>query len=68
MRMLALSMTLLFATACVAAPAHLERQGDTQQLLVDGTPFLILGGELGNSSASSAEYMRAHWPRLKAMN
>ncbi|HEV7606316.1 MAG TPA: DUF5597 domain-containing protein, partial [Steroidobacteraceae bacterium] len=39
-----------------------------QQLIVDGKPFLILGGELGNSSASSAEYMRPHWPRLKAMN
>src|SRR6185436_17161253 len=49
-------------------PPHLEKQGTTQQLIVDGRPFLVLGGELGNSSASSAEYMRPHWPRLKAMN
>ena len=68
MRILALSMTLLFAATCVAAPPRLERQGDTQQLLVDGKPFLILGGELANSSASSAAYMAPHWPRLKAMH
>ena len=54
--------------AAQAAPPHLAKQGSTQQLIVDGKPFLILGGELGNSSASSAEYMRPHWPRLKAMN
>ncbi|HET9475498.1 MAG TPA: hypothetical protein VFO82_16470, partial [Steroidobacteraceae bacterium] len=60
----------LFATSMSAQAAlpHLEKQGTTQQLIVDGKPFLILGGELGNSSASSAQYMKPHWPRLKAMN
>ncbi len=58
----------MFAAMAVAAPPKLQKQGDTQQLLVDGKPFLILGGELGNSSASSAEYMRPHWPRLRAMH
>jgi beta-galactosidase GanA len=59
------------ALACItaqAAPPHLSKQGSTQQLIVGGKPYLILGGELGNSSASSGEYMRVHWPRLKAMN
>lgn len=37
-------------------------------LLVDGKPFLILGGELGNSSASSADYMRSYWSHLRQMN
>ena len=59
---------LATAMAAHAAPPHFARQGTTQQLIVDGKPFLILGGELGNSSSSSAEYMRPHWPRLKAMN
>ena len=49
-------------------PPTLEKHGSTQQLLVHDQPFLILGGELGNSSASSAGYMKPHWPRLKAMN
>ena len=34
------------------------------QFVVDGKPFLMLGGELGNSSASSLEYMAPIWPRL----
>ncbi|MFJ1471999.1 beta-galactosidase [Massilia sp. YIM B02787] len=37
-------------------------------MIVDGKPYLILGGELHNSSASSAEYMASIWPRLKQMN
>ena len=59
---------ILAAGTAAAAPPRLEKQGDTRQLVVDGKPFLILGGELGNSSTSSAEYMKPHWPRLQAMH
>ena len=59
---------LAAAVSAAAGPPRLVKQGDTQQLLVHDKAFLILGGELGNSSASSAEYMKPHWPRLKAMN
>jgi beta-galactosidase GanA len=38
------------------------------QLIVDGKPFLVLGGELGNSTSSSLEYMRPVWPKLVALN
>src|ERR1041384_1072668 len=62
----ALVALVLTATA-LAGPPRLEKHGSTQNLLVHDKPFLILGGELGNSSAASAEYMKAHWPRLKAM-
>jgi beta-galactosidase GanA len=37
-------------------------------LLVDKQPFLILGGELGNPSASDAKYMVSVWPKLKKMH
>src|SRR6187399_3078331 len=47
---------------------RLAKNGNTFQLLVDNKPFLILGGELGNSSASSNEYMRPIWPKLQRMN
>lgn len=47
---------------------HLRRQGNTTQLVVDGQPFLVLGGELHNSSASNIEYMRAIWERMGALN
>lgn len=45
---------------------HLEKKGNVTQLYVDGKPFLVLGGELGNSSSSSREYMKEFWPALKA--
>ena len=46
----------------------LVKQGAHVQLLVHNKPFLVLGGELGNSSASSNDYMRPIWPKLKQMN
>jgi len=49
-------------------PPYLMKKGGTAQLMVQNKPFLILGGELGNSSASSLEYMRPTWARFKAMN
>jgi len=57
-----------------AAPAsdplrpHLETRHGVRQLVVDGKPFLILGGELHNSSSSSREYMKAIWPALAQRN
>lgn len=39
-----------------------------RQLLVDGKPYLALGGELHNSSASSPDYMRPIWDKLQAMH
>ena len=66
---LACGLGLLAANAALAGPApHLERQGQAQRLVVDGKPMLVLGGELGNSSASSRAYMAKYWPKLKAMN
>jgi beta-galactosidase GanA len=35
--------------------------------MVHNKPFLMLGGELGNSSASDLNYMKAVWPKLKAL-
>ena len=65
---------LFLAALLLALPAaaedipRLERRGEATQLIIDGQPFLILGGELGNSEASSREAMRAHWPKLRAIN
>jgi len=63
-----LAASLLLAQAALAHMPRLETQGATQRLVVDGKPMLILGGELGNSSASSRAYMAGYWPKLKAMN
>jgi beta-galactosidase GanA len=42
-------------------------QGTASQLVVDGAPFLILGGELGNSSGEP-DYLRDFWPSLRALH
>jgi hypothetical protein len=47
---------------------HLRKQGTATQLIVQNKPFLMLGGELGNSSASDVKYMAPIWPKLKAMH
>lgn len=47
---------------------HLRQQASAMQLIVNGKPFLVLGGELGNSTSSSIEYMRPVWPKLVSLN
>ena len=47
---------------------HLHKQGSATQLIVDGKPFLILGGELHNSSSSHLAYMQPIWERLTTLN
>lgn len=54
------------ASAHAATPPHLRKQGSATQLIVDDQPFLLLGGELHNSSASSLEYLNTLWPTLKS--
>ncbi len=55
------------ALAAQSAAPHLEKRGATTQLIVDGKPFLMLSGELHNSSSSNLDYMKAIWPQLAAM-
>jgi hypothetical protein len=47
---------------------RLKKQGTATQLVVHGKPFLMLGGELGNSSASDLKYMASVWSKLRAMH
>ena len=60
------SVNVLSAQQGNGAP-HLEKRGVTTQLIVDGKPFVILGGELHNSSSSSVDYMKPIWPKLAGM-
>jgi len=43
------------------------KQGDFQ-MIVNGKPFLILGGELGNSATSDVDEMKGIWQKLQKMN
>jgi hypothetical protein len=72
---LCFSIVMLFAVGAQSqgpkAPIdipHLQRQGAATQLIVHGKPFLMIGGELGNSSASDLAYMKPIWPKLVQMH
>jgi hypothetical protein len=59
----------LFADAREESLPHLTQAGETSQLIVNGEPFVMLAGEVHNSSSSSLEYMDEHvWPELVALN
>lgn len=47
--------------------SFLQKQGTATQLVVHGMPFLILGGELGNSSAAYPQDIERIFPKLKKM-
>lgn len=44
---------------------YLTKKGNTTQLVVDGKPFLMIAGELHNSSSSTVGYMQPIWKELK---
>jgi hypothetical protein len=54
------------AAAAAAEPPHLRREGTVTRLVVDGAPFLVLGGELGNSTGEPA-YLKPSWPKLEEL-
>ena len=51
-----------------SAIPNLQKKGNKTQLIVNGKPFIIRGGELGNSSATSMESMEPIWQKLTDMN
>ena len=55
------------ARPAAALPA-LKKSGAATQLIVDGKPFLMLSGELHNSSASNTPYMKPIWEKLAALH
>lgn len=68
----ALCLLLLAAAAAAsgqqASLPYLKRNGAVTQLMVVDEPFLMLAGELHNSSASSVAYMEPIWPKLAALH
>jgi hypothetical protein len=47
---------------------HLEKQGSATHLVVEGTPFLLISGELHNSTCGGFKYMRPIWNQLAKKN
>jgi len=65
----AFTLVAIAKISAQAVPApHLEQRGKATQLIVGGQPFLVLGGELYNSSSSSIPFLDELWAPLKKMN
>ena len=60
-----LAMALSASCAAAETPMPALRH---DRLIVDGKPWLILGGELANSSSSSRAYMAERWGKLRALH
>lgn len=73
-RMRTLLLFLLVIGSSVAfsqnniSKVQLKKAGGFAQLIINEKPFLILGGELGNSSSSDINYVKPFFPQLKSMN
>ena len=71
LRSISLSAAFFFVAVLALSAAelpHIRIENGTGQLIVKGQPFLILGGELGNSSAGTAAQADLIVPRLAAMH
>lgn len=66
-KLLLLLFVALLPAFCISQQSipHLKKNGNVTQLIVDDQPFLILGGELFNNSATSLEFLEPLWPDLK---
>ena len=47
---------------------EIESYNGVKQLIVNKTPYVMLSGELHNSTSSNLEYMKPVWDKLKMMN
>ena len=64
---------LLLALALMTLPGlaeipHLKKTGTATQLIVDGKPFIMIGGEAHNSSASDLAYLERVLAKFKQLN
>jgi len=63
---------LVMINSCLSSAqseiAYLKKKGSATQLMVNNEPFLMIAGEVHNSSASTEKYMEPLFPKLKAMN
>lgn len=72
---LKIRLTIAILLVCMVAALaqnpvipHLKQKGTTKQLIVNGKPFLVMGGEVHNSSTSSVSCMAPLWDKMKKKN
>lgn len=68
MKQILLAIILLSSIISANAEVRLSVRGNASRLEIDGEPYLILGGELGNSSATCDTDIETIFPKLARMN
>lgn len=63
-----LFISLAFSMFAENPVPYLRQNGNVIQLIVDNQPFLMIAGELHNSSSSTIEYMEPIWKKLQEGN
>jgi len=63
-----IAISVFVSRLTAAEVPHIKMEKGTGQLIVNGQPFLILGGELGNSSAGTAAQADSIVPKLASMH
>lgn len=66
--LLVLSLLLSVLTPAYGQLPYLKKEGKNTQFIVDGKPFIVLAGELYNSSSSSVEYLNSIWDKMSELN
>lgn len=66
-RMIILVTSALLSFPISAQTSLLQKEDQTTRLVVDGYPFIVLGGELGNSSAACTKDIEQIFPKLRRM-
>lgn len=66
-RMIIFVTSALLSFPISAQTSLLQKEDQTTRLVVDGNPFIVLGGELGNSSAACTKDIEQIFPKLRRM-
>lgn|GEM_PF-2850750 len=66
--LVSIGLSLLSVQLFAAELPHIKIENGVGQLIVNGQPFLILGGELGNSSAGTAAQADTIYSQLAVMH
>ena len=62
-----LSLLLLLMAASSQAQPKLEKKGNTAHIVAEGKPMLMIGGEMGNSSASTLKDVQQYFAHLQRL-
>jgi len=67
MKRILFSLSFVVSCALLTAQPKLVRQGSTAHLVVNDKPMLMIGGEMGNSSASTLADVQKHFTHLQRL-